>query len=255
VIVVEQQDSVRVLRLQAAPSNVLSLAFLGELAEGVRAAGEDKATRCLVLESAFPRYFSTGLDLSELAGLPRARRTEPFERLLRTYRLLRDLPKPTVAAIGGSAILGGWIVAMACDFRLLTPDGRISLSEIRLGLSATSALIARLREMAASQALVKDLVLRGKTLRAPEALAGGFVDRLVPTQALREEALKQARALGKLPAPAYASIKRSLSGRTPKEEEALWRASRREFDRLFFTSEAQEGLTALHEKRRPRRDG
>lgn len=253
-ITASQHDSVRVLRLEAPPSNVLSLALLAELREKARAAQADAAVRCLVLVSAFPRYFSTGLDLRELTGLPPARQAEPFHSLLETYRLIRTLSIPTLAAIDGSAILGGWILAMSCDFRLATPDSKIALSEIRFGMSPTSALVARVSELAARPSLVKDLVLRGKTLRAQEALEGGFLDRLVAPEALREEALKEARSLGKMAPSAYASIKQALTGRSPQEEEALWQRSREEFSALFSTAEAKEGIEAMRDKRRPRWD-
>ena len=208
--------------------------------------------RALVLTSSYPRYFSTGLDLEEMASRPRAEQTEHFMRLLDVYRGLRSLPKPTVAAIGGSALLGGWILAMACDFRLLSDDGKVNLAEIRAGLSPSPYLVGRLSEIAANPTVVKEMVLKGRTLRAEEALAGGIVDSVIPAAQLQEEALKEARLLAKQAPQGYEAVKKALSWRPAHEEQALWKESREEFAALFDTEDAQEGLAALREKRRPR---
>ncbi|OGR56861.1 MAG: hypothetical protein A2X36_03150 [Elusimicrobia bacterium GWA2_69_24] len=247
-IAVERIARVRVLRLENGPDNALSLALLAELRDAIAEAAADPGTRCLVLASGTPRYFSMGIDLKEFSRLPAARRAEPFLTLLSVYRSLRELPKPTLAAIGGSAILGGWILAMGCDFRLLTEEGRIALSEIRFGLSPTPVLLRRLRGMSASPTLLKDLVLRGRTLRAPEALAGGFVDRVVPAPALLQEALRAAKSLSQQAPAAYAAVKAGLA----EEDDALWRRSRAEFSRLFRLPEVQKSLAALSGKRRTR---
>lgn len=251
-VIKEQLERVRVLRLANPPGNVLNLRLLETLRGEVEQAAGDPEVRALVLASSYPRYFSTGLDLEEMSSRPRAQQTEHFMRLLDVYRALRELPKPTVAAIGGSALLGGWILAMGCDFRLLSDDGKVNLAEIRAGLSPSPYLIARLREIAASSTVVKEMVLKGRTLRAEEALAGGIVDAVIAADQLQDEALKEARLLAKQAPRAYAEVKKALSWRTPAEAQALWKESRDGFAALFETEDAQEGLAALREKRRPR---
>lgn len=251
-VIKEQIEKTRVLKLAHPPSNVLNLNLLATLKSEIAEAGADPHVRCLLLASSYPRYFSTGLDLHEMGSLPPERQGEPFQALLEVFRSLINLPKPTIAALSGGALLGGWIVAMACDFRLLSKEhGKISLSEIRFGLSPTAPLIQRLQEISSSPTMVKEMVLRGKTLRAEEALAGGFVDRLLPESELFEEALKEARSLARQAPPAYAAVKRALRRRPPGDDALLWQESRGDFDTLFETHEAQEGIAAMREKRRP----
>jgi enoyl-CoA hydratase/carnithine racemase len=251
-LIKEERGAIRVLRLANPPANVLNMSLLATLEREIASAGSDPAIRCVVLSSAYPRYFSMGLDLEEMLSLPQERRSEVFGGLLSVYHGLRACPKPSLAAISGSAFLGGWILAMGCDFRLLSAGtGRIALAEIRMGLSPGAELIARLREISSSPVLVKELVLRGKTLRAEEALAGGFVDALFPPESLEDEAMKEARQLCKLPLEAYAAIKRALSG-PPGDREALWQDALAEFRLLMRGADAQEGVLAMREKRRPR---
>ncbi|OGR90290.1 MAG: hypothetical protein A3J74_08795 [Elusimicrobia bacterium RIFCSPHIGHO2_02_FULL_57_9] len=250
-VIVENIERVRVLRLANPPSNVLNINLLQSLKAQIQEAGNDGSVRCLVLASSYPRYFSTGLDLTEVFSLPDGRRSEPFAVLLDVYRGLRDLPKPTLAALSGSAVLGGWILAMACDFRLLSQEtGKIALSEIRFGLSPTAELIRRLLSFSSSPSLVKDMILRGKALRAQEALAGGFVDSLAPAASLEEQALHEAKGLSKLAPGAYAAVKGAwLRCCGDRSFEA---GSREDFERIFAAPEAKEGMAAMVGKRRPR---
>ncbi len=218
---------VRVLTLARPPGNALNMATLAALRAAVVEASGDARVRALVLESSVDGYFSSGLDLEELMGLPEARRREPFEALVSAYRALLACPKPSVAAMSGSAILGGWIVAMACDWRLLAAGSKVALSEIRAGLTPTSALIARLASLSSDPRAVKEMVLRGKSLPAEDALAAALVDEVLPEAAVRAGALTLAKRLAKSPPSAFAAVKRALNASAA--DDALWLRALEEF--------------------------
>lgn len=247
------EGAVRVLTLLRPPGNTLDLATLGELRERVVAASADPAVRALVLESALPRYFSSGLDLDEMSALPEPRRREPFEALIAAYRAILSSPKPTVAAMSGSALLGGWILAMACDWRLLADGSKISLAEIRAALTPTTALISRLRELSSDPRLVKEMVLRGTPVASSAALAAALVDEVLAEEEVRSASLALARRLAKSPPRAYAAVKRALACSAP--DDARWDACLAEFTEAFSNEEGQEGVAALRAKRRPRWEG
>jgi enoyl-CoA hydratase/carnithine racemase len=247
------EGPVRILTLSRPPGNTLSLATLAALRAETEGAAAAPGVRALVLESSVEGYFSSGLDLNGLMDLPEARRGEPFEALIGAYRALLSCPKPTVAALSGSAILGGWIIAMACDWRLLAAGSKVALSEIRAGLSPTSGLIARLSSLSSDPRTVKEMVLRGKSVGAEDALAAALVDEVLPEAEVRPAALTLARRLAKSPPRAYADIKRALNASAA--DEALWNRSLEEFTATFAGAEAQEGVAALRAKRRPRWEG
>lgn len=245
------EGSVRVLSLTRPPGNTLGLSVLAELRAGISAAAADPKVRALVLGSGLPKYFSSGLDLSEIMALPEAERPKAFEALLGCYRALLLAPKPVVGALSGAAILGGWIVAMGCDWRVMAEEsGKVALSEIRLGLTPTPALVTRLSALSNDQRVVKEMVLRGKTLRAAEALAAGLVDEVVPEAEVAERALVLAKRLAKSAPAAFASLKKGLNA--PFLDEALWTRSMAEFGVLIAGAEAREGMAAMRDKRRPR---
>lgn len=247
------EGPVRVLTLSRPPGNALTLAALGALRDAAGEASRDARVRALVVDSSVEGYFSSGLDLEELMSLPEPRRREPFEALIAAYRALLACPKPTVAALSGSAILGGWILAMACDWRLIAPGSKVALSEIRAALSPTTALIARLSSLSSDPRVVKEMVLRGKSVGAEEAAAAGLVDEVLPEADLRAGAMTLARRLAKSPPRAFAEIKRALNAQAA--DDALWRGALEEFSSVFAGAEAQEGVAALRAKRRPRWEG
>lgn len=184
-------------------------------------------------------------------SLPETKRPQAFESLLGCYRALLSAPQPVVGALGGAAILGGWIVAMGCDWRVMAEEsGKAALSEIRLGLTPTPALVARLAALCLDARVVKEMVLRGKTLRAKEALAAGLIDEIAPEAEVSRRALTLAKRLAKSPPGAFAALKKGLNA--PFLDEDLRRRSMAEFSALLAGAEAREGLAAMRDKRRPR---
>ncbi|MEK7288468.1 MAG: enoyl-CoA hydratase/isomerase family protein [Elusimicrobiota bacterium] len=251
----EHIGPVGVLRLNRPPANTLSLDFLKALRAEIEEAAQNPSLRCLVITSALKKYFSAGMDLEDILPRPKIEQEQAFFDLFGLYMDLVRFPKPTLIAINGAALLGGWIIAMGCDFRLIAPRGKIALSEIRLGITPTTMLIEALARMTKNQVLVKEMILMGKTVGAEEALASGLVERIVPAESLMEESLRQAGRLSELPSCAYASIKKSYRTAPGGDPEQFLQASAREFLEIFHGPEAREGLAAMREKRRPKYHG
>lgn len=250
-IMARDEGSVRVITLTRPPGNTLGLDMLASLRTEVDCAASDARVRAVVLASGLPKYFSSGLDLNEIMALPEDKRPQAFEDLLHCYRALLAAPKPVVGALSGAAILGGWIIAMGCDWRVMAAEsGKVALSEIRLGLTPTPALVTRLAALACDQRVVKEMVLRGKTLRAVEALSAGLIDEVVPEAEVAQRALALAKRLAKSAPAAFASIKKGLNA--PFLEENLWRRAMAEFSVLISGPEGREGMAAMRDKRRPR---
>lgn len=245
------EGSVRLILLTHAPGNTLGLGVLADLRIEIERAAADARVRAIVLGSGLPKYFSSGLDLAEIMALPEPERPRAFEALLQCYRALLCAPKPVVGSLSGAAILGGWILAMGCDWRVMAEEsGKVALSEVRLGLTPTPALVTRLSALSNDQRVVKEMVLRGKTLRAAEALAAGLVDEVLPEAEVQARALALAKRLAKSAPAAFASLKKGLNAAFLDEE--LWRLSMAEFGALIAGAEAREGMAAMRDKRRPR---
>lgn len=216
-LTVEHGTRVSALRLSSLPANALSEPLIAELASALDDVAAS-ATRVLVIASTLPRFFAAGADLKLIATLDRGGFAAYLERLRAVVEHVAALPQTSIATIDGIALGGGLELALACTLRVASPQARLGLPEIRLGLLPGAAGTQRLpRTIGTARAL--DLLLSGREVGGEEALAIGLVDRLAddanaaaaelaaglaslePDAVARVKAVA-ARALGEGPAPA-----------------------------------------------------
>jgi 3-hydroxyacyl-CoA dehydrogenase / enoyl-CoA hydratase / 3-hydroxybutyryl-CoA epimerase len=171
------------------PLNVKSAAAIHQFAEAVSAALADDRVRGIIITSAKKDFISGG-DLEELR---RIRDTGAAIALVAEIgtclRQLETGGKPVVAAINGSALGGGFEVALACHYRIAVDDAqlRIGLPEASIGLMPGAGATQRLPRLIGIAAAAPFL-LEGKVLRADAALKAGFVDQLVKPDELVDAA-------------------------------------------------------------------
>ncbi|KAK1699338.1 hypothetical protein QYE76_016035 [Lolium multiflorum] len=159
------------------------------------------------------RFFSNGLDI-EWVGTSRTRLAELIDALRPVVADLLALPMPTVAAITGHASAGGFLLALCHDYRVMRADrGVLYMSEVDLGFPLPPYFVALLRaKITAAQAL-RDVVLRGTRIRAPQAKEMGIVDVVCPgAPETAAEALMLAEQLAarKWDGAVYSSIRISM---------------------------------------------
>lgn len=158
-----------------------------ELAGLVAEARLDRSIHAAVLTGA-GSSFSAGADLSELA----ARQPEDSFSLASRdfFDLWATTPWPTVAAVNGPALGGGFELALACDVRVCSPNARFALPEVRRGVLPAAGGIRRLvAELGAARA--KEIVLFGKTLDAAQAASWGIVSEVTENFAERAVSLAE----------------------------------------------------------------
>src|SRR5439155_14252568 len=115
----------------------------------------------------------------------------------RVMNRLATLPIPTVAAIHGAAVGGGYEICLACDYRVASSDRatKIGLPEIQLGLLPAWGGSTRLPRLVGLPTAL-DIILAGKTLAPQQALRRGMVDDLVPRECLVEVACRRILTAG-----------------------------------------------------------
>ena len=175
--------------------NAMTFAMLGEFLERIAQAGADSSTRALIVAGA-PGAFCAGTDLADLASIPGAQRglRGRAEDRGRWWPIV-ECPKPVVCAIDGPAVGMGAEFTSQCDIRIATPKARFAWNFVHRGLvpdtGAGSWLLPRL---IGTQRALK-LLYTGDFLGADEALAIGYVDQVVPSEALHDTALTLARKI------------------------------------------------------------
>ena len=161
-----------------------------------------------------------------------------------------QLPVPIVAAVQGYAMGAGAALVAGCDVVLAGESARIGSAFAQLGFScdsgSSSTLTARM-----GPARARRFVLLAEVLGSQEALQAGLADRVVADEKLQDEAMAMARTLADGPTVAYAEIKRlflragTAHFESQLEDEALTLA------RVAATADAQEGIAAIVERRKP----
>lgn len=188
-----QQEAVAVLTMEMGRGNAINHPFIDALTEALDEAERDPAVRAVVLTGA-GRAFSAGLDLVEsydFDGPTLARYVDAFDGL---FARVASFPWPVVAAVNGHAIAGGCILALAADYRLMTPGPyQIGVNEVALGIPFPSAAFEVTRR-GVPPAAWAEAILEGRLYRPDEALAAGLIHR-ISTSDLLSESVAVARRL------------------------------------------------------------
>ena len=165
----------------------------------------DDEARVLVLAGAGEAAFCAGADLKALDTL--APRMTAAGGPLGFTRLLS--PKPTIAAISGWCLAGGLELALWCDLRIAAEGSTLGFPERRWGVPLTDGGTQRLpRIVGVGRAL--ELILTGRMVQAPDALAMGLLTEVVPAGRHLERALEIAEGLAAFPQETMLADRRSI---------------------------------------------
>jgi len=182
--------------------NALSIAVRDEMSDALDRLAVDAAVRVVVVTGA-GETFSAGFDLDEFAD------TELAERLWassdRWHRRVLTFPLPTVAAVNGPALGGGFDLAVMCDLRVAADSARFAHPEHRL----SPVVYGPLHDLVGG-AVARDLALTGRTIDAAEALRLGVVNRVVPAATVRDEARALATEIARAPRPVLEAMKAKI---------------------------------------------
>jgi enoyl-CoA hydratase len=205
-IATEVRDGIATVTLNRPEKrNALSIELRDRLAASLADWHDDPAVRVVVITGAGDA-FSGGFDLDEFADPQLAR--DIFHSSARYHRALWSYPKPTIAAVNGVAVGGGFDLAVLCDLRIASAEASFGHPEIKFG---APPLFTPLRWIV-GDGRARDLCLTGRRIGADEALEIGLVSRVVPAGELLASALSTAREIAEAPAEAVEMTKRYLTG-------------------------------------------
>ncbi|MEU5739995.1 MULTISPECIES: enoyl-CoA hydratase/isomerase family protein [Streptomyces] len=234
--------------------NAVSTAMARSVAAACAALGEDRDVRVVVLTSTHERAFCVGADLKERNSFSDADllRQRPVARA--AYTAVLELAVPTVAAVHGFALGGGFELALSCDVIVADRTAVVGLPEVSVGVIPGGGGTQLLpRRVGAARAA--ELVFTARRVAAEEARELGLVDQLVEEGRDREEALELASRMAANSPVGLRAAKRALrlghglDLRAGLEvEDAAWRS-------VAFSGDRAEGVAAFNEKRAPRWPG
>lgn len=229
--------------------NALNSEVLAGISDAVRLADKDPDIRCLVITGAGEKAFCAGADLADgqdtfTSGMDKT--TTEFGLLA---RLCQSFTKPIVGRVNGACVAGGLSLLGLCDLAVSTERAVFALPEVRVGVFPMQVLVS-LKERI-TPAHFNEMAFLGERMTAARAAEIGLINRAVPAEELDEEVEKIVELIGK---GSPAAIKRGRYAMKAMEtmsfEQALAFAET-QITVSSRTSDAEEGIAAFNEKRRP----
>jgi len=241
-------DHIATITLARPPLNAFSIAFLDQIIAALRRASADPDARVVILASGIEKVFCAGLDLDIILGSDDATIRAFLNRLyIELWEVQGNMGKPTIVAVDGAARGGGMTLAISCDMIIAGEKASFGYPEINLALPPAIHFAHLHRILGRYRAF--DLLFTARTFDAHEALSLGLASRVAP-HAL-PEALAAARVIAEK-SPAAIAFSRAAFHREADRDytDAVARAVD-DFCKLATSRDAQEGLRAFLEKRKP----
>lgn len=230
--------------------NALDDTMANELFELLSSIEADFEVRAVIITGAGNKAFMAGGDIALMQKLttPEAKNWALLVR--KVFDKLYHLPQPTIAAVNGAAIGGGFELVMACDLRVACPEIKFAQPEIKLGIIPGAGSTQRLPRLIGGPR-AKALILLGETLTAEQALQLGVINRIVPREELLNEAKAMASKIAGYPRLATQCAKKAINLAERTDLDLGQSCEIDLYAYLYSTNDQKEGMQAFIEKRRP----
>lgn len=253
VVLEERQGGLLILTMNRPEQrNALDETLSERLLQAVRTAAEDREIRAVMLRGAGAAFCVGGDVKSMAAGSGRELAQEDRVQLLRrrsaVSQLLHEMPKPTLAIIGGAAAGAGLSIAMACDFRIAARSAKLTVAFAKVGLSGDYGGTYLLTKLVGS-AKARDLYLNSPLMTGEAAYQQGLVHRVAADECLEEEGLGWGRELAAGPTVTFGYMKQAINLAEHACLAQVLDAEAMNHVRCFATDDHREAAVAFVEKR------
>jgi enoyl-CoA hydratase/carnithine racemase len=240
--------AVGTIRLDRPPMNALNDQIEQELREAAVQATEREDLRAVIVYGG-QKVFAAGADIKQMVGMsyPEMAAKERRGGLSAVVSLVAAIPKPTVAAITGYALGGGFELAMACDRRIMAEDAKVGQPEILLGVIPGAGGTQRLARLI-GPSKAKDIIYTGRFVAAQEALSLGMVDEVTATDEVYAAAQRWAEQFARGPAQALAAAKAAVDGGLDVDLDTGLRLETHLFTGTFATEDRTIGMRSFLDK-------
>lgn len=247
-VLTEQRGGVLIVTIDREERrNAIDPATAAEMEEILNDAEKDASVRVIILTGTGERSFCSGEDLAAFdeSGECQTIMAHGFAGMTE-----RVSAKPIICAANGTAVAGGLEIALACDLIVASENARFGLSEVKVGLLATSGGLIRLPNVIPRK-IAMEMCLTGKLIDAQRAYEVGLVNYVVPKEQVLCKALELAEIIS-VNAPISLRLTKEIFHIAPQVSfEDAQRFCNRCWDYIEKTEDAKEGPQAFLEKRKP----
>jgi enoyl-CoA hydratase/carnithine racemase len=251
-VLLEERDGQGVLRLtlnRPAQRNALSMALMSALIDALDRAGDDAATRVVVIAGAGVG-FCPGHDLREMRqSAGRDAYARIFDRCSEMMQKVVRLPKPVIAEVHGIATAAGCQLVASCDLAVAAENARFATSGINVGLFCSTPMVALSRAVGRKAAM--QMLLTGEFIDAETALAWGLINQVVPGETLRTATDALAHKIAEKSAMAIALGKTAFYRQIEMDLSSAYAFTSEVMTRNMLADDAAEGIDAFIARRKP----
>lgn len=248
-VIVEKQDLIGLLTLnRPAEMNTFNVPFARELNDALWEMDRDPEVRVVVIQAA-GKHFSAGISLPEFKDKTNKDYRE-FIRLMDEHNhTIAKMKKPVIASVKGFALANGAGLVFACDLAVAAEDAKLGTTAINVGLICTGPAVPLARSLGRKKLL--EMILTGDMISASEAERLGLVNKVVPADELEAATMELARKLAAKSPMALQIGKTAMYAMQdiPYHDSIDYLSEL--FAALCSTEDAEEGVTAFLEKRKP----
>lgn len=229
------------------PLNVFNIAMMREITAALSECARRELVAIVFAADKDCRAFSAGVAVEEHVQDTIYQMLDAFHAI---FRQLEQLAKPAIALVDGAALGGGCEIVAACDIVIASERSRFGVPEIKLGVFPPIATV--LLPLVIGEKRARELILTGEIIDAVEAGRLGLCNHVVPGTHLEPKLLEVTAKLKELSGTSLEFAKRAMDlGRGRTLDEALTEQENIYLHELMKTADANEGVKAFMEKRKP----
>jgi len=230
--------------------NALSLELMGEMQKQLDFISKNRDIRVVIIRGNGPA-FCTGHNINELVGedydIDHFR--DIFSKCSYLMQFLQHMPQPVIAQVHGAALAAGCQLVAACDLAVADNKTMFSTPGVKIGLFCSTPMVPLSRVIGRRRAL--DMLLTGRFVFAEEAEKFGLVNKIVEPENLQEETENLANDIAQFSLNTLEIGKKAFYRQINLDEGLAYDFTQEEIAKNCLTEDAQEGMKAFLEKRKP----
>lgn len=235
--------------------NSLSQEMIDTLTAEIARVRDDKNVRALIIAANGPG-FCAGHDMKQMtarradADKGRAFFDHMFKSCAKMMMSIVHLPKPVIAAVGGTASAAGAQLVASCDLAVASREAYFATPGVNIGLFCSTPMVALSRNVSNKHAM--EMLLTGNLIPAQRAYEIGLVNRVVDAETERHEALELANKITSKSAHTLKIGKEAFYRQRELDLESAYRYTAEVMTENMLARDAEEGISAFVEKRTPK---
>ena len=248
-LLVELSPPIAVFRLNRPERrNALSLELMEDLIAALVATGANRKIAAVILQAADPA-FCAGHDLTEMTGRDLNAYRHIFDVCTELMTAIQKIPQPVIAEVDGIATAAGCQLVAACDLAVASTEASFATPGVKIGLFCSTPMVALTRAIGRKRAL--EMLLTGRRIDAATACEWGLVNRVVPREKLSEATKELALEIAQASPLVVGLGKAAFYTQIDLDQPKAYAYAKELMSMNALAADAQEGISAFIEKRKP----